>query len=123
MFGILPSTGYPPKSAIAAALQMLESIEDLNHARQLEPIDIAIAVTSGLVTLGLVGSKAKTFCAIGHPVDLLAQLKSRFKPKEILIDENTFNRIDNMQKYFLESTTIKSAISTSVKTYSCRIKQ
>ena len=118
LFGILPSTGCPPKSAIAAAWQMMESIEDLNHRRQKYPLEIAIAITSGSVTLGLVGSKVnKTFCAIGQPVDLMTQLKNQVEPKEILIDENTFIKIDDMQQGFLAST-----ISAPVKTYSCRTK-
>ncbi len=118
LFGILPSTGCPPRQAIAAAWQMIESIEELNHQRQENPLEIAIAITSGLVTLGLVGSKVnKTFCALGQPVDLIAQLKNQVEPKEIVIDENTFIRINDMQQGFLEST-----ISAPVKTYSCRIK-
>ncbi len=118
LFGILPSTGCPPRNAIAAAWQMIESIEELNHRQQGNPLEIAIAITSGLVTLGLVGSKVnKTFCALGQPVDLIAQLKNQVEPKEILIDENTFIKIDDMQQGFLEST-----ISAPVKTYYCRTK-
>lgn len=124
-FGILPSTVHPPMSAIAAALQMLEFIQEVNERRQPDKnLDIAISITSGSVTLGLIGSKTgKTFFAIGHPVDLLTQLKSQVIPKEILIDENTFNKIDDMQKYFLESKIINSVISAPSNIYSCRIKQ
>jgi class 3 adenylate cyclase len=123
-FGILPSTGHPPKSAIAAALQMLESIEELNQRRQPDKnLDIAISITSGSVALGLIGSKAnKTFFAIGNTIDLLTQLKRQVNPKDILIDENTFNKIDDMQKHFLESSIISYAISVPIKIYSYRTK-
>ncbi len=121
LFGILPSTGYPPKSAIAATFKMLEYIEEINQRRQSDKIDIAVSVTSGFVALGLIGSKvSKTLFAIGHPVDLLTQLKSQSKPREILIDENTFNKINDLQKYF--SIVIQSTISLPLKTYSYRKK-
>ncbi|WP_009634429.1 adenylate/guanylate cyclase domain-containing protein [Synechocystis sp. PCC 7509] len=124
LFGILPSTGYPPVQAIATAFQILKFIQEINHRRQPDiNLEVGITITSGFVALGLIGSKAnKTFFAIGHPVDLSTHLKSKVKPREILIDENTFNRINDMQKYFLESTNIKSAASASIKTYSCRTK-
>ncbi len=122
LFGILPSVGYPPMQAIAAAFQMLESIQELNQRRQSNKIDIAISITSGFVVLGLIGSKAsKIFLTLGHPVDLAMLLKSQAKPKEILIDENTYNKINDMQKHFLESIRI-SAVFGSVKTYSYRTK-
>lgn len=110
LFGILPSTHYPPTQAIAAAFQMIESIQELNKRRQPEKtLDIAVTITSGLVALGLIGSKAsKTFFAIGHPVDLLIQLKNQVSPKEILIDETTFNKISDMQKHFLGSPALNS---------------
>lgn len=124
LFGILPSTGYPPTQAIAAAFQILKFIQEVNHRRQPDiNLDIGISITSGFVALGLIGSKAnKTFLAIGHPVDLLTQLNSTVKPKEILIDENTFNKINAMQKYFLESISIKQETSASIQTYSYRTK-
>lgn len=102
LFGILPSTGYPPLQAIAAAFQMIESIQEVNQRRQSDKtLDIAISITSGFVALGLIGSQAsKKFFTIGYPVDLAMLLKSQANPKEILIDENTFNKIDDMQKHF-----------------------
>lgn len=124
LFGILPSTGYPPLQAIASAFQMFSSIQELNHHRQPnKALEIAISITSGFVVLGLIGSKAsKTFFAIGHPVDLLTQLQVQVSPREILIDQNTFDRISNRQKDFLESSAIQSAIFTPMKTYFCKVK-
>ena len=125
LFGILPSTGNPSMQAIAAALQIFESIQDLNHQWQPSErtFDVAISITSGLVALGLIGSKAsKNLLAIGHPMDLLAQLENQVSPKEILIDENTFHRISNMPKDFLESIVTNSPAYLPVKTYSYRVK-
>lgn len=102
LFGVLPSTGYPPMQAIAAAFEMLGSIEEINARRHPDTtLDVGISITSGFVALGLIGSKAnKTFFALGNPVDLLTQLKGKVKAREILIDENTFNKISDMQKDF-----------------------
>ncbi|MBW4664181.1 MAG: adenylate/guanylate cyclase domain-containing protein [Chroococcus sp. CMT-3BRIN-NPC107] len=123
LFGILPSIGCPPMQAIAAAFQMLESVQEINQRQQSNPnLDIAISITSGLVVLGLIGSKAsKTCVTVGHPIDLLLVLKSQVNSKEILIDEHTYNKINDMQKHFLESVSV-STTSGIVKTYSCRTK-
>lgn len=123
-FGILPSTGYGAKQAVTAAFHILESIQDLNLSGQSgKTLDIAISITSGIVALGLVGNKAsKTFLAIGYPMDLLTQLGNEVKSREILIDENTFSKISDMQKYFLKSIVINSPTSAPIRTYSYRIK-
>ena len=125
LFGVFPSTGNPPMQAIAAAFQIFEFIHELNHQWQPsdETFEIAISITSGFVALGLIGSKAsKTLFAIGYPVDLLTQLGNQVSPREILIDENTFNRINDMQKHFLESIVTKSTAYAPVKTYFCKVK-
>jgi class 3 adenylate cyclase len=124
LFGILPCTGTPPMQAIAAAFQIFESIQELNSGRQLDKtLNVAVSVTSGLVALGLIGSKAsKTLFTIGYSIDLLTQLENQVSPREILIDENTFNRINDMQKHFLESTVTSSATDVLTKTYFCRMK-
>lgn len=124
LFGILPSKGCPPTQAIAAAFQMLEYVQEINQRQQLNTttLEIAISITSGFVVLGLIGSKAsKTFVTVGHPIDLLLLLKSQVAPKEILIDKNTYNKINDMQKHFLESVSLSTASGT-VKTYSYRTK-
>ena len=123
-FGILPSTGHPPMQAIAAAFQMLEFNQEVNLRQPANlTLDIAISITSGFVSLGLIGSKSsKSFFAIGHCIDLLTQLKSQSRPKEILIDENTFTKINDLQKHFIESIITKPVLSAPVKTYVCRTR-
>ena len=123
-FGILPSTGHPPMQAIAAAFQMLEFNQEVNHRQPANlNLDIAISVTSGFVSLGLIGSKSsKSFFAIGHSIDLLTQLKSQSRPREILIDENTFIKINDLRKHFTESIITKPVFSVPVKTYFCRTR-
>ena len=122
-FGILSSTGHPPMSAIAAAFQMLEFSQEVNLRQPSNPLDIAISITSGYVSLGLIGSKSsKSFFAIGQSIDLLTQLKNQSRPREILIDENTFTKINDLQKHFIESIVTKPVFSAPVKTYFCRTR-
>jgi len=125
LFGVLPSTGYPPIQALQAAFRMLEAVSELNEIQQLtKNFDISIGITSGSVTLGLLGNKAsKNLCAIGDRIDLLMQLESQFSPKEILIDDNTFAAIKDLQKHFSATTFIKPGTNTPITTYSYKVGQ
>ena len=122
-FGILPSTGYPPMQAIAAAFQILEFSQEVNLRQPSNLLDIAISITSGYVSLGLIGSKSsKSFFAIGQSIDLLTELKNQSRAREILIDENTFTKINDLQKHFIESIVTTPVFSVPVKTYLCRTR-
>lgn len=123
LFGVLPSSGYPPVQALKAALLMLESVQELNQTRRpSQTLEIAVGITSGTVAVGLVGSKFnKTLCTIGDRVDLLVQLENQFSPKEILIDETTFERIQDFQKHFSATTLTQPGSTTPITTYSYRV--
>ncbi len=126
LFGVLPSTGYPPIQALKAALRMFEAVSELNrtHQQLAKAFDISIGITSGSVVLGLLGNKtSKTLCAIGDRIDLLTQLESQVSPREILIDDNTFARIKDLQKHFLARTFIKLGTNTPITTYSYKVGQ
>lgn len=125
LFGVLPSTSYPPIQALKAAFRMLEAVSELNQRQQLaKAFDISIGITSGSVALGLLGNKAsKTLCAIGDRIDLLVQLESQVSPREILIDDNTFARIKDLQKHFSAITFIKPGTNIPITTYSYKVEQ
>lgn len=125
LFGVLPSTGYPPVQALKAAFRMLEAVAELNQGQQLaKAFDISIGITSGAVTLGLLGNKAsKTLCAIGDRIDLLVQLETQVRPREILIDDNTFAQIKDLQKYFSVTTLTNPGTNTPIATYSYKVGQ
>jgi class 3 adenylate cyclase len=124
LFGVLPSTGYPPLQALKAAFRMLEAVSELNRSQQLaRAFDISIGITSGSVALGLLGNTSKTLCAIGECIDMLTQLESQVSPREILIDDNTFARIKDLQKHFSARTFIKSGTNTPITTYSYKVGQ
>ncbi|WP_072044977.1 adenylate/guanylate cyclase domain-containing protein [Aliterella atlantica] len=124
LFGVLPSSGYAPVQALKAAFLMLESVQELNQRRQPElALEIAVGITSGTVALGLVGNKFnKTLCTIGDRVDLLVHLENQFSPKEILIDETTFERIQDLQTHFSAKTLVQPGSTTPITTYSYRVR-
>lgn len=124
-FGVLPSTGSPPTQAIKAALGIIEAVRDVgtrlpDHSSAL---DIGIGIASGPLALGMIGTKdRRTFSAIGYHVKLAARLESQARPSEILIDENTFNEIDSMQKYFSATNLLRKGMLEPLRTYSYLMK-
>lgn len=125
LFGVLPSTGSPPTQAIMAALRMIEAVRDIGmwQGDNSSAFDIGIGIASGSVTLGIIGNKYhKTFTAIGYHVNLAARLESQARPSEILIDENTFNKIDIMQRYFRATILLGQRMAEPIRIYSFIVK-
>ncbi len=122
LFGVLPSTESPPTQAIKAALRMIESVRDVGKVRQadnLSALDIGIGIASGSVALGIIGNKDnRTFSAIGYHVNLAVLIENQARPNEILIDENTFDRINSMQKYFSATTLLLQGMVEPSRIYS-----
>ena len=82
-------------SAVAAALEMIEMIEQFNHERisaQKAAIRIGIGIASGDVVAGYTGTQQRaTYTCIGDTVNLAARLEAHTKVvgRSILIDEAT----------------------------------
>jgi class 3 adenylate cyclase len=125
-FGVIPSTGCPKNQAIKAAQGMIEAIKEIGEVRRGElgsTLEIGIGIASGPVVLGILGSKgSRMFSAIGYYVNLAARLESEARPSEILIDENTFQELDEMKKFFSENTLLLKGIVDPIRTYSCLVK-
>lgn len=115
LFGVLPSTALPQTQAIKAAIRIIESVRDIaqvQKADNLPALDIGIGIASGSVALGMIGSKdSKTFSAVGYHVNLALALENQARPNEIIIDENTFNKIDDLQKLFSLNTFLDKNIA------------
>lgn len=124
-FGVISSTGCPKNQAIKAARGMIEAIAEIGEARQGElglTLEIGIGVASGPVTVGILGSKSsRMLTAIGYYINLAAYLENQARPGEILIDENTFQELDEMKKYFLENILLLKGITEPIRTYSCLV--
>jgi class 3 adenylate cyclase len=123
-FGVLPSTGSPPMQAIKAALQMIEAVKDVARQDKNQPIlNISIGIASGPVVLGIVGSNDwSTFTATGYYVHLAEQLKNQSQSWQVLIDENTFNKLEDIQNHFSVNDGFISGKIEPIKTYSYLLK-
>lgn len=122
IFGVLPATDLPQKHAIKAALQMIEAVNNVNKMQQANneiTLKIGIGIATGLVALGILGSKERrTFTAIGHHVNLAARMESQARPNEILVDENTFTKLENFQTSFSTVALTFKGIAKPLPTYS-----
>lgn len=126
IFGVLPSDESSPKQATQAAFRMMEAVGEVSKLLKAEngsTFKIGIGIASGPVALGILGSKERrTFTAIGHHVNLAARLESQARPSEILIDENTFKKLDDMQALFSETTLSLKGIAEPLPIYSRVVK-
>lgn len=123
-FGVLPSTGSPSRQAIRAALQMLEAVKGLAKQNREQPIlNISIGIASGPVVLGIVGGNGwSSFTVTGYYVHLAEQLKNHSQSWQVLIDENTFNKLEEIQNYFSVNDSFILGKVEPIKVYSYLVK-
>ena len=82
-------------SAVAAALEMMELIEQLNRERNAAskaPISIGVGIATGEVVAGYTGTQQRaTYTCIGDTVNLASRLEAHTKEvsRGVLIDETT----------------------------------
>lgn len=122
IFGVFPAEKAPPTHAMKAALQMIEAVSNVSKLLPIENevnLKIGIGIASGPVALGILGSKERrTFTAIGHHVNLAARLESQARSSEILVDENTFKKLENFQDFFSTVSLSFKGIAEPILTYS-----
>lgn len=127
VFGILTLSVSPPHQAIVAAMKILSAVSELNisqHASGSKALEVGIGISSGPVSVGILGSTArKSFSVVGHHVNLAARLQEMAKPSEILVDENTFQEIVAFQKGFQQTTMGIKGLAGQVKVYSYQMKR
>jgi len=104
VFNILPTVEPAPNHAVKAAIRMLEAVSAVNDTRRDndEPtLDIGVGIATGPVALGVLGSKRrKSISVIGSHVNLAARLQNVARPRQIVIDQNTFDQTSTFQKTF-----------------------
>jgi class 3 adenylate cyclase len=126
IFGVLPATDSPEKHSVKAALQMIEAVNKINQMQQDGDeinLKIGVGIATGAVALGILGSKdRRTFTAIGHHVNLAARMESQARPNEILIDEDTFAKIEDFQTFFSTVALSFKGIAKPLPTYSWLVK-
>ena len=102
--GILAAFGVPTQNeqhayrAVACALEMqnaMSGVNEWNKARGVPPFEIGIAVNSGPMVAGNIGSQnTMKYQCIGQEVNLAGRIESYSVGGQVLISESTLARID-----------------------------
>lgn len=98
-----------PDDAIAAGIQLLQSLEDYNYQRILKdriPIKIGVGINTGRVVIGVVGFHDRTECTvIGDTVNVAERIEKSNKTfgSSILISEQTFLTMNDPKKFHYRS--------------------
>jgi class 3 adenylate cyclase len=103
--GILAFFGAPepmedhPSRAVACALTMQAAMEEVNEANAREGLphlEMGIAVSTGTVVVGNIGSEKRTkYSVVGSPVNFTSRMESFATGGQVLISTATLNRVKN----------------------------
>jgi len=104
--GILAFFGAPetqedhPARAVACALQMqtaMEEINVLNEADGLPHLEMGIAVNTGEVVVGNIGSEKRTkYSVVGSHVNFTSRIESYALGGEVLISQESYQRVQDL---------------------------
>jgi class 3 adenylate cyclase len=104
--GILAFFGAPepmedhPARAVACALQMqtaMEEINALNEADGLPHLEMGIAVNTGAVVVGNIGSEKRTkYSVVGSHVNFTSRIEAYALGGEVLISEDSYQRVKDL---------------------------
>ncbi|PTX62150.1 adenylate cyclase [Kordia periserrulae] len=99
VFGVPYANITDAKNAVNCALDMFESLADLNKkSTSLPQLNIGIGISTGNVVSGNIGSEKRfEYTVIGDSVNLAARLESATKTYKVdmLICEETYNEVKN----------------------------
>jgi len=121
LFGVLP-TESSAQSALRAARGIQDAIHRLrqwNIGKEADLRGVGVGISTGVVTLGVIGvSNRRSFTAVGHHVNLAARLESQALPAEVLVDENTLQRLGGEKSLFTPKTKTLKGLPAPVTVYS-----
>lgn len=92
LFGAPIASDSAPSSAIRAALQMLDYVEQMPLPPAVkDPLRVRFGISTGRAVVGNIGSAQRVeYTAIGDTVNIASRLEEFGRPKEICIDEATW---------------------------------
>lgn len=97
IFGAPTSREDDAVRALQCALAMQEAISEINKtnlSEQLPEISIGIAINTGTVIAGNIGSERRSkYGVVGHAVNLTARIEDHCQSGEILISESTLSAV------------------------------
>ncbi|OGT36998.1 MAG: adenylate cyclase [Gammaproteobacteria bacterium RIFCSPHIGHO2_12_FULL_38_14] len=102
LFGAPNTTGDDEKRAVACAIDMQLAMEEVNQENQkkgLPHLSMGIGINTGKTIVGNVGSlKRMKYSAIGTPVNLASRIQSLSLGGQILISEETFQKVRDITR-------------------------
>lgn len=100
VFGAPMENEDDPERAIMAALEMREELSAMMRREERErKFTIRIGINTGRVVAGNIGSPMRMdYTIIGDPVNIASRLESIAKPNQILVGEETYQRVKNKFK-------------------------
>jgi class 3 adenylate cyclase/HAMP domain-containing protein len=107
--------------AVQMALEMRERmkrLQDIWLRRYNEVFKIGIGISTGWVTVGNIGSSARSdYTVLGNHVNLAARLADRAAAGQILVTERTFREVDDLvQGAIIDEVSLKG-VSRPIKIY------
>ncbi|MBI3243020.1 MAG: FHA domain-containing protein [Chloroflexi bacterium] len=89
VFGMTGSEDEPEARAVRAGLDVLDRLDAINQS-QTEQIEIGVAINTGLVMAGYVGTTERVeFTVLGDPVNVAYRLESHARPNRLFIGPAT----------------------------------
>lgn len=105
LFGAPVAHENDPERAIRAALEMQSALSAFNRSRIAKrflpkPLQMSIAINSGRVFAGNVGSETRAeYTIMGENVNLAYRIESIAEPGQVVISENTFHKVRNVFRF------------------------
>ena len=98
IFGAPVKTDDHAQQAVACALEMQQAMAEVNHNNQqwgLPSIEMGIAVNTGEVVVGNIGSETRSkYGVVGHHVNLTARIESFTVGGQVMASEYTVDSLD-----------------------------
>jgi len=118
VFGAPKSTGQDADNAVRCALAMRAALTEINHANTqdgLPAVDIAIALNTGTVVAGNIGSERRSkYGFVGHEMNVTSRIEGHAVANEILAAESTvaavIGQMNLGDKRALQAKGIESAL-------------
>jgi class 3 adenylate cyclase len=99
VFGAPRRNDDDPDRAVRCALVMQEAMADINIANSadgLPEVEMAIALNTGSVVAGNIGSERRSkYGFVGHAMNVTSRIEDVAKPGEILISQTTYEKLES----------------------------
>jgi len=109
------------RRAVAMALEMRQRMRHLQETwlrRYNEVFKIGIGISTGWVTVGDIGSPARSdYTVLGNHVNLAARLADRAEAGQILVTERTFREVDDLVHGLVVDEVSLKGVSRPIKIY------